>query len=61
MNQQMYICLVILPVCLYNPPSKNINTGIFPQATTPFPVSAKVIFARDDQTEDCLRTGGCKD
>lgn len=67
MNKQICISLVVLPVYLHNPASKMISNGlllstrlILPLSITHVHFSPKVIFARDDQTEDCLRTGGCK-
>jgi hypothetical protein len=75
MNRKFYIELMILPVYLSNYTSvfANSNVSVF-QYMLPmiisqnsvvidvnFQVGMKNILARDDQTEDCLRLGICKD
>jgi hypothetical protein len=68
MNKQICMSLMILPICLYSSTPKMTNIGlllfrpaIFSQTVTPLHFSPTVLSSRDDQTEDCLRTGGCKD
>ncbi|WP_193199409.1 hypothetical protein [Nostoc sp. MG11] len=75
MNRKIYIGLMALPVYLYNAclsfassdvPIFNskvpITTAVIAVSTNPrLKIVPWQISARDDQTEDCLRAGICKD
>jgi len=70
MNRTIYIGLMALPVYLYNAClSFSILNYKVPITTALIAVSTNAqlhtvpwrISARDDQTEDCLRAGICKD
>ncbi|MBE9035664.1 hypothetical protein [aff. Roholtiella sp. LEGE 12411] len=75
MNRTIYIGLMALPVYLYNVCSSFASTDVpifnykVPITTALIAVSTNAklhivpwqISARDDQTEDCLRAGICKD
>ncbi len=75
MNRTIYIGLMALPVYLYNACSSFASSDILilnykvPITTALIAVSTNAqlhavpwrISARDDQTEDCLRAGICKD
>ncbi|MCW5315393.1 hypothetical protein GTQ43_16725 [Nostoc sp. KVJ3] len=76
MNRRICIALMALPVYLYNVELGNTDGSDVIIVKDQFPVIAAVIAystnaqahilpwqisARDDQTEDCLRAGTCKD
>ncbi|NDJ21995.1 hypothetical protein GS682_10170 [Nostoc sp. B(2019)] len=75
MNRKIYIGLMALPVYLYNACSIFASSDV-PIFNSKVPITTAVIAvstnaqlkivpwqisARDDQTEDCLRAGICKD
>ncbi|MEA5552554.1 hypothetical protein VB713_16555 [Anabaena cylindrica UHCC 0172] len=76
MNRKIYMRLMLLPVCLSNSISglASSNFSLF-QYISPMTIAQNTIVAdanfqpefnkniqaRDDQTEDCLRSGICKD
>jgi hypothetical protein len=75
MNRKIYIGLMALPVYLYNACSSFASSDV-PIFNSKVPITTAVIAvstnaqlkivpwqisARDDQTEDCLRAGICKD
>ena len=76
MNRTICIALMALPVYLYNVELGNICSRDVSIVKNQLPIMAAVIVyrtntqscilpwqisARDDQTEDCLRAGTCKD
>ncbi|MEH1966567.1 MULTISPECIES: hypothetical protein [unclassified Nostoc] len=76
MNRTICIALMALPVYLYNVDLGNTSSSDVPIVKNQFPIIATLIAystnaqshilpwqisARDDQTEDCLRAGICKD
>ncbi|MFN6485496.1 MULTISPECIES: hypothetical protein [unclassified Nostoc] len=76
MNRKICIALMALPVYLYNVELGNICSIDVTIVKNQFPTIATLIAystnaqsrilpwqisARDDQTEDCLRAGTCKD
>jgi hypothetical protein len=76
MKRKVYIGLMVLPVCLFNSTlglaSSNLSSFqyMLPMTIAHNTVATKANFppglhkkiqARDDQTEDCLRLGICKD
>jgi hypothetical protein len=76
MNRTIYIALMALPVYLYNVEPNNTHSGDVTIVKNQLPIIAALIAystdvpaqilpwqisARDDQTEDCLRAGICKD
>ncbi|MEH2418295.1 hypothetical protein [Nostoc sp.] len=76
MNRTICIALMALPVYLYNVELGNTFSSDVPSVKNQFPIIAALIAyntntyssilpwqisARDDQTEDCLRAGTCKD
>lgn len=76
MKRKVYTGLMVLPVCLFNSSlgltSSNLSLFqyMLPTAIAHNTVATKANFspglhqkiqARDDQTEDCLRLGICKD
>ncbi|MEH2295289.1 hypothetical protein [Nostoc sp.] len=76
MNRTICIALMALPVYLYNVELGNSCSRDVPIVKNQFPIIAALIAynantqsdnfpwqisARDDQTEDCLRAGTCKD
>ncbi|MEH2450602.1 hypothetical protein [Nostoc sp.] len=76
MNRTICIALMALPVYLYNVELGNIYRSDVPILKNQFSITPALIAystnvqsrilpwqisARDDQTEDCLRAGTCKD
>ncbi|MBL1200576.1 MAG: hypothetical protein RMY62_009815 [Nostoc sp. ZfuVER08] len=75
MNRTICIGLMALPIYLSNAELSNVYSNVsivknqFPtiatvmvySMNTPFDILPWQISARDDQTEDCLRSGICKD
>ncbi|WP_375474951.1 hypothetical protein [uncultured Nostoc sp.] len=76
MNRIIYIALMALPVYLYNVELGNTSSSDVTIVRNQYPTIAALIAystnaqsgilpwqtsARDDQTEDCLRAGTCKD
>ncbi len=76
MNRKICIALMALPVCLYNVELGNTCSSDVTIVNDQFPIISALIAysanaqsrilpweisARDDQTEDCLRSGICKD
>jgi len=64
-----YICigLIALPVCPHNSISKTTDSSLFIANLSRLSTIAahsqslnQITFARDDQTEECLRRGNCK-
>ncbi|MCC5617334.1 hypothetical protein LC605_20035 [Nostoc sp. CHAB 5836] len=76
MNRTIYIALMALPVYLYSVELGNSSSSKVTIVNNQFPIITALIAystnaqspilpwqisARDDQTEDCLRAGVCKD
>ncbi|MGJ5628525.1 hypothetical protein [Nostoc sp. CALU 1950] len=76
MNRTICIALMALPVYLYNVELSTTSSSDVPIVKNQFPIITALIgystnaqsyilpwqiSARDDQTEDCLRAGICKD
>ncbi|QMS92281.1 hypothetical protein HUN01_33575 [Nostoc edaphicum CCNP1411] len=76
MNRTICIALLALPVYLYNVELSTTSSSDVPIVKNQFPIITALIdystnaqsyilpwqiSARDDQTEDCLRAGICKD
>ncbi|MEH1871979.1 hypothetical protein [Nostoc sp.] len=76
MNRTICIGLMALPVYLYNPQLGNTySSDVSIVENQPAIITAQVVYspnshldkflwqisARDDQTEDCLRAGTCRD
>jgi|GEM_PF-2786181 len=64
-----YICLglIALPICPHNSTSKIIDSSLFISNLSRLSTIVahsqslnQITFARDDQTEECLRRGNCK-
>ncbi|MHC0061687.1 hypothetical protein ACWATR_02030 [Nostoc sp. UIC 10890] len=76
MNRTICIALMALPIYLYNVELSTTSRSDVPIVKNQFPIITALIaystnsqsyilpwqiLARDDQTEDCLRAGICKD